>query len=81
MRRPATQSPRQRRFEWTESMRWEDLPIDVHNQLVVELRAMPRANGQQHAAAGEQGLAARLAEAERRQRETREGVDGAFPSS
>ena len=40
MRRPATQSPRQRRFEWTETMRWEDLPIDVHNQLVVELRAL-----------------------------------------
>jgi hypothetical protein len=33
------------------------------------------------APAGEQGLAARLAEAERRQGETRQGVDGAFPSS
>jgi hypothetical protein len=51
MRRPATQSPRQRLFEWTEAMRWEDLPIDVHHQLVVELRALLERLVEHHAAA------------------------------
>jgi hypothetical protein len=50
MRRPATQSPHQRRFQWTEAMRWEDLPIDVHNQLVVELRALLERTVERHAA-------------------------------
>ena len=53
MRRPATQSPRQRRFEWTETMRWEDLPLDVHNQLVVELRALLERAVEPHDAADE----------------------------
>jgi hypothetical protein len=51
MRRPATQSPRQRLFEWAEAIRWEDLPMDVHNQLVVELRAMLERTVEQHDAA------------------------------
>ena len=50
MRRAATQSPRQQRFEWTETMRWEDLPLDVHHQLVVELRALLERTVQHHAA-------------------------------
>ena len=53
MRRPATQSPRQRLFEWTETIRWEELPLDVHNQLVVELRVLLERAVEPHDAADE----------------------------